>query len=124
MARKPNLQNDEARRLYRLYRIEQFRQIAGYGFMLIGGAGLACMMTVYNGRMAPRPLLAVTFGSFLIGTVIHISRRAFKEAQKITLPRRRFVPPPIESETAGAPPGELNVGDYQVKLRRPEPEDK
>jgi hypothetical protein len=118
MGRKPTLQTDEARRLYRLYRVEQIKQVGGYGLLLLGGGCLLYLMIFGNGQKAPRPLLIIMFGAFIAGALLHVSRRAFREAQKITLPRRRFVPPPIESETAGAPPSEVKVGAYQVRLNK------
>jgi hypothetical protein len=117
MGRKPSLQTDEARE------IEAIKQVAGYGLICVGIVGFVWMKAVYTGKAHPAAMI-VTFGSLGAGLLIHVSRQAFREAQKIRLPqRRRYPPPPIENQVAGGAPTEIQVGAYQVKINPTESEE-
>lgn len=123
MGRIPSLQNDEARRHYRIYRLEQAKQIVGYSLLAIAVIGALAARVVYGGP-PPKPLLIGLIVVGGMGALIHVSRQAFRDAQKIKLPmRRKYPPPPIESFNASPPPTNLDVAGYHVNLK-PTPEEK
>ncbi|MEQ1823781.1 MAG: hypothetical protein ABL949_14835, partial [Fimbriimonadaceae bacterium] len=109
MARIPRLDTEEGHRLYRIYVIERIKQIAGYSLM---GGGLAGLFAVRALGTSPKLTLACLV-AICLGGIIHYSRTATKQAAKIRIePKKRFPPPPIESNVAGARPSEVSKGEY------------
>lgn len=116
MSKLKRMDSEEGLRLYREYRVEKTKQILGYGLIVIGALG-AIVSPSLAGRPKSLILQAVFVTIVIAGIVIHQSRKATKEAAKIKIsPKRRFLPPPMESSVAGARRAEISEGEYHIRL--------
>ncbi|MEQ1933825.1 MAG: hypothetical protein ABL962_08100 [Fimbriimonadaceae bacterium] len=116
MARIPRMETEDGKRLYRVYVIERTKQIAGYSFMALGLV-TPILVSPFLAHGITRPLLFGCLATFALGSLIHYSRKATKEAATYRVePKRRFPPPPIESNLSGARPNEVTTGEYTVRF--------
>jgi len=116
MPRVPRVDSEEGRRLYREYVVETTKQYVGYSFLALGFFGFFAYRILIPGPPNKNVLIGIAM-IFGIGLITHLSRRATKEAAKYKLEqKRRFPPPPIESQVAGSRPNEVSTGDYTIRF--------